>query len=137
MSCKGVCPQYKAKKPSGIGRYASGQKRCQICELFIHWDGLWCPCCGYRLRGNPRNITYKDKLKLTEFRAGKIVKIYKDWENCTKFEYRAVLVELIRPPIQGLGALWAVRKLAMYKKNPQCPTEERFINITNKERVLI
>ena len=103
----------------------------------MHWDGLWCPCCGYRLRGNPRNITYKDKLKLTEFRAGKIVKVYKDWKNCTKFEYRAVLVELVRPTVQGLGALWTVRKLAMYKKNPQCPTEERIINITNKERVLV
>jgi hypothetical protein len=26
-------------KPVGSGRYANGQKRCQICELFIRWDG--------------------------------------------------------------------------------------------------
>ncbi|MDQ3873466.1 MAG: hypothetical protein M3258_07655, partial [Thermoproteota archaeon] len=42
---------------------ASGQKRCQICEIFIKWDGLWCPCCGYRLRTKPRNLKYKAKLR--------------------------------------------------------------------------
>ncbi|MDW3630803.1 MAG: hypothetical protein QOK71_05150, partial [Nitrososphaeraceae archaeon] len=47
----------------GSGRYASGQKRCQICEIFIKWDGLWCPCCGYRLRTKPRNLKYKAKLR--------------------------------------------------------------------------
>jgi hypothetical protein len=26
-----------------------------MCGLFIKWDGLWCPCCGCRLRANPRN----------------------------------------------------------------------------------
>jgi len=46
-----------------MGRYASGQKRCQICEIFIKWDGLWCPCCGYRLRTKPRNLKYKAKLR--------------------------------------------------------------------------
>ena len=50
-------------KPVGSGRYASGQKRCQICEIFIKWDGLWCPCCGYRLRTKPRNLKYKAKLR--------------------------------------------------------------------------
>jgi len=31
MTCKGICIRHKAEKPMGIGRYASGQKRCQIC----------------------------------------------------------------------------------------------------------
>jgi DNA-directed RNA polymerase subunit RPC12/RpoP len=26
-------------------------------------DGLWCPCCGYRLRTKPRNLKYKAKLR--------------------------------------------------------------------------
>jgi hypothetical protein len=47
----------------GAGRYATGQKRCQICELFIKWEGQWCPCCGYRLRAKPRNLRYKIKLR--------------------------------------------------------------------------
>ena len=63
MTCKGICVRHKAQKPVGSGRYASGQKRCQICEIFIKWDGLWCPCCGYRLRTRPRNLSYKAKLR--------------------------------------------------------------------------
>jgi len=63
MTCKGICVRHKAQKPIGFGRYASGQKRCQICEIFINWEGLWCPCCGYRLRTKPRNLKYKAKLR--------------------------------------------------------------------------
>ncbi len=63
MTCKGICIRYKAQKPVGSGRYATGQRRCQICEIFIKWDGLWCPCCGYRLRTKPRNLKYKAKLR--------------------------------------------------------------------------
>ena len=63
MTCKGICIRHKAQKPVGSGRYAIGQMRCQICEIFINWVGLWCPCCGYRLRSKPRNLKYKDKLR--------------------------------------------------------------------------
>ena len=66
MTCKGICIRHKAQKLVGSGRYASGQKRCQICEIFIKWDGLWCPCCGYRLRTRPRNLEYKAKLRARE-----------------------------------------------------------------------
>ena len=73
MTCKGICPRYKAKKPVGTGRYAVGQKRCQICELYMYWDGnqkdpkgLWCPCCGYRLRTKPRNLKYKELLRASQ-----------------------------------------------------------------------
>lgn len=63
MGCKGTCTRYQAPKPVGVGRYASYQRRCQICEIFIKWDGLWCPCCGYRLRTKPRNLKWKSKLR--------------------------------------------------------------------------
>ena len=132
MSCKGGCTQHKAKKPVGIGRYASGQKRCQICEIFMYWAGLWCPCCGYRLRANPRNVTYKEKLKETAFKAGAVVRVYKDWKHCKVFQYRAVLVLLLRPVIEGTGALWLVQKVS-----GATGTEERIINIANKSKVLV
>jgi hypothetical protein len=32
----------------------------------MKWDGLWCPCCGYRLRTKPRNLKYKAKLRSRE-----------------------------------------------------------------------
>lgn len=64
MACKGVeCIRHKAKKPVGIGRYASGQKRCQECEIFMNYAGNECPCCGTRLRGKPRSLKYKEKYR--------------------------------------------------------------------------
>lgn len=76
-TCKGICKQYWAKKPSGgIGRYASGQVRCMQCNMFItregcndkfgnpateNTEGLFCKCCGYRVRSLPRNRVYKEK----------------------------------------------------------------------------
>jgi len=71
MTCKGICIRHKAQKPLGTGRYSTGQKRCQICEIYLKWDGFWCPCCGYRLRTRPGNLKYKARL-----RAGKDIEEY-------------------------------------------------------------
>lgn len=60
--CRGICTRFKAPKPAG-GRYSSGQKRCQICEVFMETDEIWCSCCGYRLRSKPRNKKYKERLR--------------------------------------------------------------------------
>jgi len=62
MVCKGVCNQYKAKWGAQQYRYASGQKRCNVCEIFVQWDGRQCPCCGMRLRTRPRLSKYRQKL---------------------------------------------------------------------------
>ena len=62
MTCKDMCLQYKARRPPNTRRYSSGQKRCQICDIFINWEGIFCPCCGYRLRFKPRNKQWKQKL---------------------------------------------------------------------------
>lgn len=62
MACKGICTRHRAQKPTSQGRYSSGQKRCQVCEIFLTWNvNNWCPCCGYRLRTMPRNKKYKAK----------------------------------------------------------------------------
>ena len=55
MVCKGVCSRHKAMRPSTGKRYLTGQKRCQVCQVFINWPGFFCPCCGYRLRTKPKN----------------------------------------------------------------------------------
>ena len=71
MPCKGICIRHKASS-----RYATGQKRCQVCELFIKWDGLSCPCCGYKLRTRPRHFKLKAKLREQEgIKEAKKVKI--------------------------------------------------------------
>ena len=64
MACKGICVRHRAPKPILSGRYISGQKRCQLCEVFIIWDMIWCPCCGSRLRTKPRNSAYKEKFAI-------------------------------------------------------------------------
>ncbi len=61
MMCKGICSRHKVIRPSTGQRYLIGQKRCQVCQIFIDWQGIFCPCCGYKLRITPRNR----KLKLT------------------------------------------------------------------------
>lgn len=62
MVCNNLCSKYKDRKISGVGRYVRGVKRCQTCEIFIKWQGLWCPCCNMRLRTKPRNLKYKKRL---------------------------------------------------------------------------
>ena len=66
MTCKGICIRHRAQRPASyFGRYATGQKRCQVCSIFMKWDGAWCPCCGCRVRTKPRNSKFKQKLKIT------------------------------------------------------------------------
>lgn len=60
--------RHRAQKPVGSGRYASGQKRCKVCEIFIKWDSFWCPCCGYKLRTQPRNSIFKKRFGIVSIR---------------------------------------------------------------------
>lgn len=62
MSCKGICIRHKAEASPKEYRYTNGQKRCQTCDIFLVWSGLWCPCCGLRLRTRPRNAKHKNPL---------------------------------------------------------------------------
>jgi hypothetical protein len=64
MVCKGICIRHRAQKPLGsFGRYATGQKRCQVCSVYMRWGGLWCPCCGCKVRTRPRNSKFKQRFK--------------------------------------------------------------------------
>jgi hypothetical protein len=58
MSCKGICVRYRASN-----NYANGQKRCKICEQFVTWNGLMCPCCRHKLRTRPRDPKLYEKLR--------------------------------------------------------------------------
>ena len=64
MACKNLCVNYKAKKPKNAQRYLSGQKRCFVCDLFIKWEGLRCPCCGFKLRVKPRTTKYREQYRI-------------------------------------------------------------------------
>ena len=69
--CKGVCKEYKVRKPrDGTSRYSSGQVRCQICGVFMSREAchdrenkpandetvdVYCNCCNCMVRSKPRN----------------------------------------------------------------------------------
>lgn len=77
--CKGICKKYQATRPAGgMGRYASGQVRCQVCDIFMTKSGchdksgkpatedalgLVCNCCNYRVTSRPRSKFYNEKFK--------------------------------------------------------------------------
>lgn len=63
MTCKGICSRFITKKPK-TGSWYVTNKRCVHCQVFISGrDKIMCPCCGYHLRGTPRNKKYKAQLK--------------------------------------------------------------------------
>ncbi len=42
-TCNGICQIYQALKIRQQARYEMWQKRCNSCEIFIYWDGLYGP----------------------------------------------------------------------------------------------
>jgi len=74
MVCKGVCHRYKAKWASSQFRYAAGQKRRNVCELFVNWSGSHCPCCGMRLRTRPKISKYRQKFNTQTAKIAGIIK---------------------------------------------------------------
>ena len=61
-TCTGICKKYVVNKSPRGKRYSKGQKRCQMCLVFINYEGPRCPCCGYLLRTRPRSRIPKEKL---------------------------------------------------------------------------
>ena len=57
-NCKGICHRYEASP-----RYSAGNKNCRMCEIFVKWDGLRCPCCNNILSANPNSTRDRNRLK--------------------------------------------------------------------------
>lgn len=73
MPCRGICIQYEIKKRAGRSIYVDGGSRCNaMCGgntkygIFIRWLGIFCPCCGYKLRKHPRHTKSTISLKKIE-----------------------------------------------------------------------
>jgi len=60
MKCVGICEKLKANlqyigyRKGILPRYANGQKRCKVCDIFMRFSGSNCPCCGYKMRTKSR-----------------------------------------------------------------------------------
>ena len=52
--CIGKCQEFQVKRLGLSKRYELGQKLCQMCNQWIYYDGVWCPCCHKRLRTKPK-----------------------------------------------------------------------------------
>jgi len=62
MACNGICHRYQVTKGNrNDSWYKQGAKRCTACNIYIKWEGMWCPCCGYMLRNKPKNNQYKQR----------------------------------------------------------------------------
>ena len=107
MTCKGICIRYKATKPAKGGRYSNGQRRCQMCEEFLDWEGLWCPCCGYRLRSHPRNKVYKAKLRDGILKFGDTVNTYIRDDGIMILDKKAILIEKVG--MDGKYEIWTCK----------------------------
>ena len=61
MACKGIGIRHEV-----LGRYitTTGHKHCQVCELSVLQDELFCSCRRYRLRTRSRSLMFKVKVKL-------------------------------------------------------------------------
>ena len=69
QSCKNICKRYKKGMTPAIGSmYLAGFARCNICQVFIKWEGLWCPCCGVHLSKKPRyKKSYNKNVKVKRY----------------------------------------------------------------------
>jgi len=61
--CKGICVQYKTGKNPDGSRYGNGKKRCSVCDIFIEYSDLYCPCCGFKLKTLSRNKQSKARIR--------------------------------------------------------------------------
>lgn len=75
LDCRGLCKLskeeggYKFPRQGGNSLlYLKGAKRCQNCEgRYVQWEsGIFCPCCGGRLRLKPRKSKLKEKVLQTK-----------------------------------------------------------------------
>lgn len=62
--CKEKCIQFKASGFGNGNRYASGQFRCNVCEIYLTEQGVTdnfrCKCCNFQVRSKPRNSFRKE-----------------------------------------------------------------------------
>lgn len=60
VTCNGICLKLEFKTSRGRRTdYTLGVKRCNHCEIYIKYDGIFCPCCGIRLRYKSRWKRYR------------------------------------------------------------------------------
>ncbi len=66
-SCNGICDRQQREQVKG---FATGQKYCSVCTLYITTNFIYCSCCGRKYRTKKRSRWRKQnapKIQLTAF----------------------------------------------------------------------
>ncbi|MGQ0772207.1 MAG: hypothetical protein ACT4NT_05495 [Nitrososphaerota archaeon] len=61
LTCKGDCKTRYQEFLGQISLKYDGQKRCGLCNIYLKWDGVKCPCCSSVLHVRPRHSRAKTK----------------------------------------------------------------------------
>lgn len=77
MQCREVCKQYKATGTLSKGKYRLGQRRCSYCDIYLEYEGFWCPCCHSRLRWKRRD---KNATKRYHEKKAKVANCNLEWD---------------------------------------------------------
>jgi hypothetical protein len=64
MVCRNICERIYLKRQVGQSDYLVGKKYCRRCEVYLYYDGIFCPCCGMQLRTNPIDKEGKEKIRI-------------------------------------------------------------------------
>jgi|TARA_R110000787_G_scaffold70884_3_gene157748 hypothetical protein len=65
MICRDIickAEQYQPKKKVR-GAASQGYRRCSVCEIFLKYDGIYCPCCSNRMRVTPNNNKARQRVR--------------------------------------------------------------------------
>lgn len=68
--CKGVCTNFEYETKKTVrGKLREDYRRCSICCVFLKYEGIYCPCCGVRLKHSPRNNCSRKRYYKTKYEA--------------------------------------------------------------------
>jgi len=53
VTCTGRCGAYRAQNQAPRYAWFSGARYCKVCQIYVMWDGNFCPCCRRALARRP------------------------------------------------------------------------------------
>ena len=65
MICRNIICNLEEYKPKKTVRGAAekGYRRCSNCEVFLKYQGVYCPCCSNRMKVTPNNNKARQKVR--------------------------------------------------------------------------
>ena len=64
IRCKNLCERFKVLPTPFLPRYSRGYRRCSVCEIWLIYQGKFCPCCGGQLKTKPRHSKHRRRTEM-------------------------------------------------------------------------